>query len=378
MKKSIVYVPAILIVLFLLNSFVLKEKDAGEKTTAGLKSFKDLRPGDKSQIDPSEKDSVFRPNGNKPGLASSVLKSIDGGLTWQDISEGLPETEQPVNFFAGESDLYLNVKNEMYRSKSNLMTPVWEKENVPDPHNASIAFSRSGIMAFNYKGQIYQKKSDTETWLPIHTNFNKHSMRTVFETSDGTVFLGYDHGLYKSTDKGKTWKQVQNEGWVMNIVESEGVLMATGQKGIMRSTDNGEHWQWVISEGGVGIAIERIEGGFAAISCNTKTQSRRVHVSLDSGKTWQAIDEGLRPTLFLSSIKQVGKYLVLGHPDGIFRTSDRGRTWKSVHSGVDEQVDKTEFKFLPPWNTKATEPGSVFKIHVSGNAMYAVVVSAGC
>ncbi|MDO8994513.1 exo-alpha-sialidase [Daejeonella sp.] len=378
MKKSFVYVPAFLIVLFLLNSFVLKEKEAGENTAAGIKLINDPGPGDRSSINPSAKDSVFRPNGNKPGLVNSVFKSTDGGQTWQDISEGLPEIEQSVNFFAGESDLYLQVKNEMYRLKSNLMIPVWEKENIPDPQSASIAFNRSGIMAFNYKGQIYQKTSATQTWLPIHTNFNKHSMRTIFETSDGTVFLGYDHGLYKSTDKGKNWKQVQNEGWVMNIVESEGVLIATGQKGIMRSTDNGEHWQWVISEGGVGIAIERIEGGFAAISCNTETESRRVRISLDSGKTWQAIDEGLRPTLFISSIKQVGKYLILGHPDGIFRTSDRGKTWKSVHSGADEQVDKKEFKFVPSWNRQVSEPGNVFKIFVSGNAMYAVAVSAGC
>jgi len=378
MNRLFVFVPAIFLVLFILNSFVLKEKDRGEKTTQGTKSIKDQGTGNKSLIDPSAKDSVFRPNGNKPGLASSVLKSNDGGLTWQDISEGLPAIERPVNFFAGESDLYLNVKNEMYRSKSNLMIPVWEKENVPDPQSASIAFKRSGIMAFNYKGQIYQKTSATQTWLPIHTNFSKHSMRTVFETSDGTVFLGFDHGLYKSTDKGKNWKQVQNEGWVMNIVESEGVLVATGQKGIMRSTDNGEHWQWVISEGGVGIAIERIEGGFAAISCNTESESRRVRISLDKGKTWQAIDDGLRPTLFISSIKQVGKYLVLGHPDGIFRTSDKGKTWKSVHSGIDEPADKNVFKFVPSWSRPVDEPGNVFKIFVSGNAMYAVVVSAGC
>ena len=378
MKKSFVYVPAFLIVVFLLNSFVLKEKEAEEKTTAGIKSIKDPGLGDKSLRDPSTKDSVFRPNGNKPGLASSVLKSTDGGQTWQDMSEGLPEIGQPVNFFAGESDLYLQGNNEMYRTKSNLMTPVWEKENIPDLKNATIAFNRSGIMAFNYNGQIYQKTATTQSWSPIHTNFNKPSMRNVFETTDGTVFLGYDHGLYKSTDKGKTWKQVQNEGWVMNIVESEGVLIATGQKGIMRSTDNGEHWQWVISEGGVGIAIERIESGFAAISFNAKTQSRRIHISMDSGKTWQAIDEGLRPTLFISSIKQVGKYLVVGHPDGIYRTSDRGKTWKSVHSGVDEQVDKKEFKFVPTWNSQVSEPGNVFKIFVSGNAMYAVVVSAGC
>ena len=311
----------------------------------------------------------------KPGATNIIFQSTDGGQTWQDISNGLPENEQPQDFFAGSSDLYLRVKNVMYRSKSNLKTPVWEIENLLDPRSASITFNRSGVMAYNYEGQIYQKAPSAGTWLPIYTDFKKHSMRTIFETSDGAVFLGYDHGLYKSTDKGKTWKQVQNEGWVMNMVESEGVLIATGQNGIMRSTDNGEHWQWVISEGGVGIAIERIDGGFAAISCNTTTMSRRIHISLDSGKTWKAIDEGLRPSLFISSIKQIGKYLLCGHPDGVFRSSDMGKTWNSVHPSV----ENTESNYRA---TLSSDPFNdhrkVFTIYVSGNIVYAVAGDAGC
>jgi photosystem II stability/assembly factor-like uncharacterized protein len=374
MKRLFVFAPAILLVLFLLNSFTLKENEEGEKTAKGIKSFTDLTIYYKSLIGSFGKVPTAKVNRNKSGLVNIVFKSTDGGQTWQDISEGLPEIEQPVNFFAGESDLYINVKNVMYRSKSNLVSPFWEKENVPDPQSASIAFNRSGTMAFNYKGQIYQKMPATETWVPIHTNFKKQSMRTVFEASDGTIFLGSDHGLYKSTDKGKNWKQVENQGWVMNIIESEGVLVATGQKGIMRSTDNGEHWQWVISEGGVGIAIERIKGGFAAITYNTGTKSRRIRISLDDGKTWQAIDEGLRPSLLISSIKQMGKYLIVGHPDGIFQSSDMGKTWKNVYPSV----DKKEFKFVPTLNDSFSEPVKVFRIHVSGDVLYAVAGSDGC
>ncbi|MBC7875350.1 MAG: hypothetical protein H7Y01_15220, partial [Ferruginibacter sp.] len=159
-----------------------------------------------------------------------------------------------------------------------------------------------------------------------------------------------------------------------NIVKSEGVLIATGQKGIRRSTDNGEHWQWVISEGGVGIAVERIKGGFAAISYNTGTKSRRIRISLDSGKVWQAIDEGLPPSSSISSIKQMGNYLICGHPDGIFRSSDMGKTWNRVHPGV----DKNEFKFLTTWNNPSSNPNKVFRIYVSGNVLYAVAVNAGC
>lgn len=296
-------------------------------------------------------------NDVEPGATNIIFQSKDGGQTWQDISQGLPENEQPEGFFAGESDVYLRVKNVMYRSKSNLETPVWEKEIGLDPRSASIAFNRSGVMAYNYEGQIYQKVPAAGTWLPIYTSFKGRSMRTVFETSDGTVFLGCDSGLYKSADRGESWEQVHDEGGVMHMVESEGLLLATGQKGIMRSTDHGEHWEWVIREGGVGIAIERIEGGFAAISCNTKTMSRRIRVSLDNGKTWKAIDEGLQPSLFISSIKPMGEYLICGHPDGIFRSSDMGRTWNMVHSGVDQKV---------------------FRIYVSGEILYAVAGGAGC
>ena len=335
-------------------------------------SVLDYPPSSPTTILKSITASLTTANDVTPGAANIIFQSKDGGQTWQDISQSLPENEQPEGFFAGESDVYLSVKNVMYRSKSNLKTPVWEIENVL-PRSASIAFNRSGVLAYNYDGEIYQKMPSLGTWLPVYTNFRKHLMRTIFETSDGTVFLGYDHGLYKSADKGQTWKQVQNEGWVMDIVEAEDVLIATGQNGIMRSTDNGEHWEWVISEGGVGIAIERIEGGFAAISYSSTTKSRRIRISLDSGKTWKAVDEGLRPSLSISSIKQIGSYLICGHPDGIFRSSDMGKTWNLVHSSLNGfQLISTPNFANPTADTK------VFNIYVSGNIVYAVASNAGC
>ena len=152
----------------------------------------------------------------------------------------------------------------------------------------------------------------------MYTNFQEKEVRTVFETAGGTVFIGCDNGLFKSTNSGKTWKQVHTGGWVMKLVESNGVLMATSQSGILRSTDDGENWDCVISEGGVGIAVERINGGFAAITYNTKSETRRVRTSYDGGKTWQPIDAGLPANLSIASIIQVGEYFFCGHPDRHF------------------------------------------------------------
>lgn len=298
-----------------------------------------------------------------------LLQSKDGGQTWQDMSQWLPEKEIPLDFFAGETDVYVRGEYTMYRSKSNLTIPVWEKENVPAPGRASLVFNRSGLMAHHYEGHVYKKISATGTWQPVYTNFKKHSIRTVFETSDGMIFLGCDEGLFKSTDQGQSWKHVHNEGWVMSLVEGEGVFIATGDKGIMRSTDGGEHWEWVISEGGVGIAVERIAGGFAAISYNGTTRSRRIRISMDGGKNWKAIDERIQTAMFvlpmngmeasglISSIKQMGTHLVCGHPRGIYLSPDMGRTWKMVHSGVDKKV---------------------YKIYAAGPVLYAVLMAEGC
>ena len=96
---------------------------------------------------------------------------------------------------------------------------------------------------------------------------------------------------------------------------------------------------------------------------------------MDSGKTWTAIDEALPPSLSISSIKQVGNYLLCGHPDGIFRSSDMGKTWNIVHSSVDNA-----FKIL--YVNRNIDPSSVdkkvFKIYVSGSVLYAVARNSGC
>lgn len=326
----------------------------------------------------------------KPGATNLLYQSIDGGKTWQDISYTLPENEQPA-FFAGEAGLYVRYKDKLYYSKSNLTTPVWENENNVDPRYAgdhlfdgSIAFNPSGVTAYGWNVQVYQKKEPAGrgAWSPVYPTLKevmsgtrRNWVGSVLETSDGTIFVGAGGGLYRSADKGKSWKHVVKNVWVSNLVESEGVLIGTSSGGIMRSTDNGEHWFWSIREGGVGIAVERIDGGFAAISYNTKTNTRSIHVSFDTGKTWDRIDAGLPPSRNISSIKQIGSYLICGHPDGIFRSSDMGKTWVMVHGSVDNTMTAS----IKPLNIgSSNENTKVFGIYVSGNVVYAVARSGGC
>ena len=100
-------VPAILLVLFLLHSFVLKEKDAATVIS------------------------------NKPGLVNTVFRSTDGGQTWQDISKGLPENLRKDgirgdSIFANDKGLFVRIGNEAYHSTTNGTAPFWTREILPD------------------------------------------------------------------------------------------------------------------------------------------------------------------------------------------------------------------------------------------------------
>jgi photosystem II stability/assembly factor-like uncharacterized protein len=289
-------------------------------------------------------------------VTSMVLKSTDGGKTWQDLSKGLPDNWEAIDLFCNQNGLYVSTGNRIYHNKPNSLTPQWANEISPDNHS-NIAPGKAGIYAFNWDGQFLQKRNGTTVWSPQFKDFPDKEIRSVFETATGTLFICTNSRIYKSTNDGKTWKEVHRGGWTIKLAESNGVLMATSGDGIIRSVDDGETWKIVLNEGGVGIDITPIKGGFAAITFNALANARTVKATYDGGKTWNSIDAGLPPHLNTASIIQVGDNFLCGHPDGIFLSSDKGKTWKLV---VASPVDK------------------VFKLFVSGNVIYAIARFEGC
>ncbi|MFN0202994.1 MAG: exo-alpha-sialidase [Bacteroidia bacterium] len=259
--------------------------------------------------------------------ASLVFKSDDGGKTWKDVSAGLPINSEISRTFSKEENTFLETQNGVFSSNITTLIPVWQKDSMP--------------------------KESRDNGYPNPMNV------CTFTDSKGTVkqIRGTRTGIWKSDDDGKTWRKVYKEGWGMEVVESEGVLIANSLKGIMRSTDDGESWELVVSDGGAGIDVEVVKGGFAAITSKTESRARKLHISKDGGKNWEAIDAGLPPNETISCIKEVGESFICGHPKGLFRSDDQGKTWKLS---------------LPTIGKK------VFYFSVLGKSIFAVLRKPGC
>jgi len=313
----------------------------------------------------------------KAGTAKIVFRSTDGGQTWQDISKGLPENllaDSIRGNFANDKGLFLKVGNELYHTTPNATAPFWTKEILSD-EESSIARSKRGILAYKW-GVNVKKTNGTSVWSPIFEDFPPR-LRSVFETAGGTIFIGTDSGFFKTANNGKTWKHVYAGGLVGNIAELNGVLLATSMNRIIRSTDNGENWEFATSEDGVAFDVKPIRGGFVAITSTSASNPRGLMTSYDSGKTWQSIysslqdktvdsiwrtwndriNDRLRAQSFSAPIIQVGENFFCPHRDGIFKSSDKGKTWKLLLPSVE---------------------GKVFNLLISGNVIYATRSKGGC
>jgi photosystem II stability/assembly factor-like uncharacterized protein len=293
--------------------------------------------------------------------AIMVFTSVDGGAHWQDISAGLPkpvkdsaETRRNIAF-ADQTGLYLTDGNGLYHHAPGATAPFWTKESIPD-ENISITPGTSGIIAYHYRGGIVQKTA-TGQWTPIQTDFPHKNVLFVFESAAGSMFIGTEGGLYKSTDQGKTWKHIRVHGLIVKVAESEGVLMAINTAGITRSTDDGETWDLVVDEQRRGFVVEGIRGGFAVGFDKTAKETRKVRTSYDGGQSWASIDAGLPASANIASLIQVGESFFCSHPKGIYRTTDRGNTWELLLPSVQDKV---------------------FDLSASGNVIYAIARKKGC
>ena len=315
------------------------------------------------------------PKTENDGPANIVFKSTDGGQTWQDISKGLPQTLQidsirGNSFFSNDKGLFLKVGDGLYHSSSNTTAPFWTKESLPGEHS-SIAPGNSGKF---YWGANLKNKAGTNVWSPIFEIFQRPGIRTVFETAAGTIFIGTDRGFFKTANNGKTWKHVHAGSLVGHLAESDGVLVAISMNRIIRSTDNGENWAPVISEDGVAFDVKKVRDGFVAITSGSNSDTRRLSTSYDGGKTWQVIDASPQSKVFIDSIGQtwndrqylqrfntsiiqVGEAFLCTHRNGIFKSSDQGKTWKFLLPSVEDKS---------------------FNLFVSGNVIYAIATKGGC
>ena len=253
--------------------------------------------------------------------------------------------------------------------RSNAVTGV-----VGDPHTYYMGATGGGI---------WKTTDGGNTWLSISdSNFHSSSpgALAVSQSNPNTVYAGMGEfairntaimgdGIYKSSDAGKTWKNVfpmkstavagitinpSNEDIVYAAVMGN-MFAPNKERGVYKSNDGGKSWKQILfkndSTGAIDIKLDPNNPSiiYASLwqvyrnswSLNDGGPGSGMYKSIDGGDTWKLIsnNSGLPKGIIGKSTVSVCKsnsnhiYAIIENKNGgVFSSNDAGNTWQRVNS----------------------------------------------
>ncbi|HJZ89399.1 MAG TPA: hypothetical protein VKE40_00910 [Gemmataceae bacterium] len=246
-------------------------------------------------------------------------------------------------------------------------------------------------------GQVIQRSDDGgKTWHQPGTPAGEptttpdgmpkgESNKFVYDTSDKTGKPLTTHQWYDGTQHPWEFKRV----WHIepSLKDPDTVYAGVEDAALFRSTDGGKNWHELSGLRGHGTG-PKWQPGAGGMGLHTivldKTNAQRMFIAIsaagafrtdDGGKTWKAINRGLKSPYLPEPAPEVGfcVHRIAQHParpntlfmqlhqgGGAFRTDDAGDTWQDVMGNL-----PTDFGF--PIDIHAHEPNTVYVIPMDPN-----------
>lgn len=233
-------------------------------------------------------------------------------------------------------------------------------------------------------GNVWKTTNAGTTWDPIFDNEGSYSIGsvTIDPNNPNTIWVGtgedvggrhvgYGDGIYKSTDSGRSWKNmgleesehlstiiVHPENPDIVWVAAEGPLWSSGgQRGLYKTTDGGETWENKLSGNEwTGVSDILIDPRNPDVLYAATWQRHRtvaaymgggpgsgIHKSTDGGETWKELNSGL-PN---SNLGKIGLAISPQQPDivyaaieldrrtgGLYMSENKGESWKKMSDAV--------------------------------------------
>lgn len=285
------------------------------------------------------------------GDANGVFKSTDQGNTWTEANQGLSNT-QVSSVALNPSDpnvVYAGTKRGVFKSTDGGNQWVLKPASIPGTEDLAIDPSDPHVI---YSVPSAFKSTDAgETWENISSGlidpFNLQSILVhaiaVNPTSPNILYAGSFSGVFKSTNRGRKWTKVSfdvgNENvFSLGINPADPNVMYAGASRLYKSTDGGTSWSRStdISTGGRvnSIAIQPSQPNVMYLGT-----VGGVLASTDAGANWTRLAVQTETRSFIVNAVEVSpsspNILYAGTSGGgVFRSGDRGTTWKQVNDGL--------------------------------------------
>ncbi len=194
------------------------------------------------------------------GGSTGLIKSEDGGQTWERVSNVL---EPPVDFHAmavGKSDPNVILGFDSGGRglfKTSDAGKTWKKLDYPS-YVISLAISpESQIVFAGTKDGIFQTDDDGKSWIQLEQYKGVAVLALAFD-EDGVLYVSNKLGLSRSPDFGKTWEKIDAPSMMISSIavdsHSKVIYVAGSSSGgfeeVFRSSDGGKSWQLIGTDKG--------------------------------------------------------------------------------------------------------------------------------
>src|SRR3954469_10055948 len=259
------------------------------------------------------------------------LRSIGPAFTSGRVIGFAVEPDNPSHYFVASASggVWKTVNN------GTTWTPVFDREGsysigaiILDPKNPLTVWVGTGEnnsqRSVSYGNGLYRSDDGGKSWKNVGLKASEHIGRIAIDPKDSNIVYvaaqgplwgpGGDRGLFKTTDGGKTWKNI------LNISENTGVtdvvVDPNNPDTIYAASYQRRRHMWTLIDGGPESAIYK---------------------STDGGGTWNKVRAGLPTTetgrigLAISPVNPNLVYATVEAADrkgGIFRSNDRGGSWE--------------------------------------------------
>ena len=278
------------------------------------------------------------------GAASGgVFKTTDAGAHWVPITDGKVPLGSTGSIAVAESDpnvIYLGTGSDGLRSNVSTGRGVYK--------------SIDGGQSWSFLGLYNSGQTGAVRIHPRDPNI-------AWVAAIGDAFKpNPERGVYKTTDGGKTWKQVLKisdstgaadvelnpanpdivYAWMARIERKPWTIISGAREGgFYKSTDGGETWKKVtaglpnglVGKGNLAVTAANPNRIFALIEALPNPGFYR---SEDAGETWSLINPAAsmltRPFYYTTlAADPTNANVVYGGSEGFFKSVDGGATWQS-------------------------------------------------
>ncbi|TLF46346.1 WD40/YVTN/BNR-like repeat-containing protein [Maribacter aurantiacus] len=317
-----------------------------------------------------------------------VWKTLDGGRTWENISDGyfggsigaveVAKSDPNVIYVGGgEKTLRGNVSSGygIWRTVDGGKT--WEKAGLeksrhvprirvhPTDYNTVYAAVLGDIYKPTKERGIYKSTDGGDTWRQVlFVNEQAGAVDLTFDPNNPRILYastwraqrtpyslssgGEGSALWKSTDSGETWNEIsKNEGFPKDTLGIIGVAVSPKNServwaivenkekgGLYRSEDGGKKWSLVNSDRN----LRQRAWYYTRVYADTQDEdvvyvlNVSYHKSMDGGKTFKSFNapHGDHHDLWISP--ENGQRMIIGDDGGAQISYDGGETWSTYYN----------------------------------------------